>query len=257
MTITERVIVTVPSGSTLNVNYDDTFLSIGIGKTVNTIRVSDGRLKEVCRLDPPLAWRGHLQWSRTESNLLSMAQGQDWRRDPDALDRIWVIDPEEGVPRPVYHQIVGELVTHESWWVDDQILFCGAPPPLGLPGDPERREMAHVNALDTTTGNVRIIGAGSWWPEGSDEEVWRRNWWHCAGSEDGRWVVADTFHGDIALFDAPNTRPLLLSSGHRPFVGSAKHPEPGWDRASRQVIFSSHMLSDEVNACVATIPDGW
>ena len=257
--VIERLITTLPSGGQLNVNYDDTYLSVGLRgevPTINVINVADGQVREVCRIEPPMPWAGHLQWSRTSSNLLSFASGPDWHREEGTLDRLWVIDPDEGVPRPVHHQVMGELVTHESWWVVDQILFCGAPPAVGLVGDPPKRELSHVNVLDPKTGVVRIIGAGSWWPEGTDAEVWRRNWWHCAGSEDGRWVVADTFHGDIVLFEGTTTRPRLLTAGHRTY-GRGTHPEPGWDRKDEQVIFSSHMLSADANACVATIPGHW
>jgi hypothetical protein len=68
--------------------------------------------------------------------------------------------------------------------------------------------------------------------------------------------VADTFHGDIALFEGTTTRPRLLTTGHRTF-GGGTHPHPGWDRRGKQVIFSSNMLSDKVNACVANIPENW
>ena len=261
--ITERVITTLPQGGALNGNYDDTYLAIGQPGdpwTINTIRVADGETKQIVRLDPPMRWCGHVQWSRTSSNLISFAQGNDWKKNEDDLDRIWVVDPEEGIPRPVYHQIIGELVTHESWWVEDKILYCGAPPAVGHVGDPDRREMAHVNVLDYKTGIVRVAGAGNWWAEGTDMEVWKRNWWHCAGSEDGRWIIADTFHHDIVLFEATTTRGRLLTGVHTPNGGS-KHPEPGWDRKGEQVIFSSHMLAKpgdpKPTVCVATVPPAW
>ena len=147
-------------------------------------------------------------------------------------------------------------MTHESWWVNDQILFCGAPPALKLKGDSQRRERSHVNTLDPKTGHVRILGAGSWWPGATEAEIWRRNWWHAAGSSDGRWVAADNPHGDIVLFEGSTTRPRLLTTGHRTYGGGA-HPHPGWDRRGRQVIFTSHMLGGQTQACVATIPNHW
>jgi hypothetical protein len=256
--LTERTIATVRSAGQLNVNHDDRYLSIGFGgdePTINIISVADGNVREVCKIEPPAQWCGHLQWSRTASNLLSFAGGDDWHHG-DVSDRIWVVDPAEGIPRPVHHQVEGELVTHESWWVNDQILYCGAPPPIGFQGEPPKRELSHVNVLDPKTGTVRILGSGSWWPGGTDAEIWKRNWWHCAGSDDGRWIVADTPHGDVVLFEAATTRPRLLTVGHR-IYGGGKHLEPGWDRKGEQVIFSSRMLSDKVNACIATIPETW
>ena len=195
VSVTERLIVTLPSGGQLNVSHDDQYLSVGLKgavTTINVIRVADGHLREVCKVEPPAQWHGHLQWSHTPSNLLSFAGGDDWHSE-GAPDRIWVLDPTGGVPRPAYHQVDGELVTHESWWVDDQILYCGAPRAVGFEADPAKRELSHVNVLNPKTGVVRILGAGSWWSGATDAEIWKRNWWHCAGSEDGRWVVADTF----------------------------------------------------------------
>ncbi|MEO2047823.1 MAG: hypothetical protein ABGX16_14780 [Pirellulales bacterium] len=260
VTATERRIVTLPTKGQLNVNFDDTYLSVSLDgdpPSIHVIDIDKGQNHEVCKIKPPLKRHGHLQWSRTASNLLSVAGGDDWFRK-GSHDRIWVVDPTEGVLRSVYHQIEGELVTHESWWVDDQILFCGAAPAVGFENDPAKREWSHVKALDPKTGTVRILGAGSWWPEGTDATIWKRNWWHCAGSADGRWIVADTFHGDIVLFEGTTTRPHLLTSGHRTF-GGGTHPHPGWDRKGRQVIFSSHRLGDkkQAHACIATIPEKW
>jgi len=139
-------------------------------------------------------------------------------------------------------------VTHESWWVEDQMLFCG-----GL--HPKPTEDSHVKLLDVRSGETRIIGAGSWWPAGEPTEIAKRNWWHAAGSENGRWVAADNWHGDIMLFEGRTTRPRLLTAGHRTY-GNGEHPHVGWDRKGEQVVFTSHMLGD-VNVCVATIPQAW
>jgi hypothetical protein len=270
VTIHERRIVSLPSGGQLNGNYDDTFLSIGLAgppRTINTIRVADGEVRTAYTIESPTMRGGHLQWSRTESNLLSFVDGPDWHTE-GTKPRLLVMDPDEGIPRSVYHQVTDELFTHESWWVDDMILYTGAPPALGLLGDSEdERMMAHVNVLDPKTGVARIIGAGNWWSGADVNDIWRRNWWHCAGSDDGRWVVGDTFHGDLALFEGMTSRPTLLTAGHRVKRGTHErlddgtHPEPGWDRRGEQAIFSSHMLSgtggSNHNVCIATIPDDW
>ena len=58
------------------------------------------------------------------------------------------------------------------------------------------------------------------------------------------------------LFEGTTARPRTLTVGHRTY-GRGTHPEPGWDREGRRVIFSSHLLSDDVNACVAEIPEAW
>ena len=258
-----RHIATLPMAGQMNGNYDDTYLSVGLrGKppTIVVIDVEGGDVREVGRFEPPFMFRGHVKWSRTASNLLSFSAGPDWHKEGDP-QHLRVMDPADGIVRTVYEQAVGELLTHDSWWVDDQIVYCGAPQAVGLPGDPEKREMSHVNLLDHKTGVVRIVAAGSWWP-GSDKDVWRRNWWHAAGSDDGRWIVADTFSGDVVLFEGATTRPRLLTSGHR--TSGVQHAEPGWDRSGERVIFSSHMLGSmdgnddpTPRACIADVPADW
>jgi hypothetical protein len=270
VTIHERVIATLPTSGSINANHDDTLLSVrlpGPPATANVVGVDTGNMREVLRGDPPYGRMSHLQWSRTSSNLLSVAMGPDWNKEGE-MPRLHIIDPASGEMHAPYYQRPGELFTHESWWIDDQILYCGAPQAINLPGDTQtNQDMAHVNVLDTKTGVVRILGAGSWWSDEVVMQTWRRNWWHCAGSDDGRWVVGDTMFGELALFEAATSRPTLLTTGHRVKTGTHKltdhaaHPEPGWDRKGEKVIFSSHLLSGgesaDPNVCVATIPDEW
>ena len=128
----------------------------------------------------------------------------------------------------------GELVTHESWWVNDQILFCGGK-------SPKPAELSHVKLLNIYTGEVRIAGAGAWWPEATASEAAKLNWWHVAGSGNGSWIATDNWHGDVMLFEGKTTRPHLLASGHRTY-GKGEHPHVGWDRKGEKVVFGSHLL---------------
>lgn len=73
---------------------------------------------------------------------------------------------DEGVPRDVYRQAGGELVTHEAWWVNDLITFCGG----------QREDESHVKTVNPHTGETRIIGAGSWWLNGTSAELAKWNW---------------------------------------------------------------------------------
>ncbi len=267
--VEERVLCRIPeheSATAVNENSDETMLSIGLtgvegvdGPVIYTIDVASGKLSELCRLPDPPGYGGHVQWSRTNPYLLSFpgrpSPDSDFsgpRRENEGptdfenrRERLWVVDVRDGVPRNVYRTLEGELVTHESWWVDDQILFCG-----GTRSEPPVEQ--HVKVLDIYTGHVRVIGAGAWWPDGEPEELARYSWWHAAGSEDGRWVVADNFHGDIKLFEGATTRPHMLTRGHRTY-GQGIHAHPGWDNKGEQVIFASDKRGEQ-NVCVATIP---
>jgi oligogalacturonide lyase len=273
VTATERVICSLSDGApstSLNPSCDGKYLSLGVtgfadrtrGPTICKIAIRSGKLSEVCRLPQEPGYGGHVQWSRTNPHLISFAGSRGPTRDfagPAAAatspedytgrgERLWVVDIREGVPRNVYLAEEGELVTHESWWVNDQLLFCGGK-------SPAPPELSHVKVLNIYTGQVRIVGAGAWWPGATPAEAARLNWWHAAGSADGRWVAADNWHGDIMLFEGKTTRPHLLTTGHRTY-GQGEHPHVGWDRKGEKVIFGSHLLGN-LNVCVATIPKAW
>jgi hypothetical protein len=272
-TATERVLCALPDGSpstALNPSCDGKHVALGVtgfadkarGPTIFKINVKTGRLSEVCNLPLTPGYGGHVQWSRTNPNLISFAGGRGPTGDfagpvhtstgPEDYagrgQRLWVVDIRDGVPRNVYLAEEGELVTHESWWVNDQILFCGG-------RSPAPPEVSHVKVLNIYTGEVRITGAGAWWPGAKPSDAARLNWWHVAGSANGRWIATDNWHGDIMLFEGKTTRPHLLTTGHRTY-GGGEHPHVGWDRKGEKVVFASHLLGN-LDVCVATIPKAW
>jgi oligogalacturonide lyase len=241
----ERVLAAAPEGilGALNPNSDGSLLAFGVvpktepkPASIMTVNTATGELRTACVLPPDLEFSYHVQWNHQNPYLLNFAS---------LKVRLNVVDIRDGQIRHPYLELPGELVTHEHWWGANQLVFCG-----GL--HPKPTEDAHVKVLNVETGEVRILGAGSWWPEATPEEVSKFNFWHCAGSDNGRWVVADNWHGDITLFEAKTTRPHLLAAGHRTY-GKGDHPHVGWDRKGEQVIFTSYTLGD-ANVCVATIP---
>jgi hypothetical protein len=203
------------------------------------IDAETGNAGRLCDIPDGVSYRGHVQWSVTNPHWLSFAG------EPQ---RLWVVDTRDRKPWCPYAELPNELVTHESWWVNDQLIFCG-----GV--HPKPTEDSHVKVLDLRAGTVRIVGAGSWWPGATPKDIAKRNWWHASGSPDGRWIAADNWHGDIMLFEGKTTRPRLLTTNHRTY-GGGEHPEVGWDRLGRQVVFGSHKLGG-VTVCVATIPEAW
>ncbi len=246
---TVRTLATLPEYehvTSLNENCSGTLLSVGLeggalGPTpvILTVDTRTGEVQEVCRPTNAVSRLQHVQWSHTDPNTLSYA---------GVKPRLMVVDIRDGHPRSVYPEWAEELVTHESWWVRDQIIFCGGT-------RPKPTEDSHVKLLDLQTGVVRVVGAGTWWAEGKPEAVSRYNWWHADGSDDGRWIVADNWHGDIALFEAKTTRQRLLTRNHR-IYGKGTHPHVGFDRAGKSVIFVSHKRGNP-DVCVATLPETW
>lgn len=247
-TMSARTLCELPEGhrTSLNGNCDGTRLAIGIqGPATNEqpailmIDVSTGEYEEVCRLPNPPGYGGHVQWSRDDRDLLSFA---------GRPQRLMVVNIRDRVPRNVYKAVENELVTHESWWVDSQLMFCG-----GV--HPKPTEDSHVKLLNLDTGVVRIAGAGAWWEGAAPAQISKVNWWHATGSDDGRWIAADNWHGDIMLFEGRTTRPRLLTQGHRTY-GKGEHPHVGWDRSGRAVVFASEKHGN-ADVCVARIPDVW
>jgi len=247
--IEERVLCALPKAlgqTAISESADGKRLALGLtglgdegDPAIFIIDSETGVFRVLCRVGDEPGYGGHVQWSRTDPYVLSFA-GQ--------FPRLQIVDVRDGRPRSAYAQLNDELVTHENWWVNGLMLFTG-----GL--HPEPTEDSHVKTIDPKTGEVRVIGAGAWWPNGEDEQIAKQNHWHAAGSPDGRWVASDNWHGDITLFEADTTRPRTLTLGHRVY-GGGSHPHVGWDRAGKQVVFTSHKRGD-ANVCIATIPEEW
>lgn len=246
VTARERTLCDLPGIDTyLNESCDARYLAAGGGGIVEgrpgikLIHESDGTVETLCEMPQGVTYHGHIQWSTTNPNWVSFA---------GSPNRLWVVDIRDRKPWCPYQENPGELVTHESWWVNDQLMFCG-----GV--HPKPAEDSHIKVLNVLTGQVRIVGEGAWWPGASSPELAKRNWWHASGSPDGTWAAGDNWHGDIMLFEGLTTRPHLLTTGHRVY-GGGEHPEVGWDRKGAQVIFGSQKLGFAA-PCVATIPEAW
>jgi hypothetical protein len=233
--------------SNLTESADGAFVALGAGGVwwnpsllgrVVTVNVRTGRIRDAYTC-PGSDFAGHVVCSRTDPNLISFGMAGAW---------IYVVDVRTGKLVFRHKQVPGEFCTHHCWWIGGMFTFCGG-------FHPQPTEDADVKTIDIRTGEVRTVGRGNWWEGAKPIELARANWWHAAGDENGRWIAADNWHGDIGLFHARTTRTYILTKGHRTY-GRGTHPEVGWDRNSRQVIFSSHMLGT-VHACVASIPQAW
>jgi oligogalacturonide lyase len=226
----------------LTESADGKYLSTGLkyeGKEeqgIVAVDIQTGELKTLLS-----GWKkiSHVQFSKYNPNLLRFSHSPH---------RMWYIDIRKpGVANKLHKQEPGELVTHEDWWVNDQMTFCGG----------YRDEHSHVKLIDLKTQTTRIIGAGTWWKEGTPFELSKYNWWHASGSRDGKWVATDNWHGHIALIDARNSHLRLLTTWHRPygFVG-IEHPHVGWAPDCKSVEFTSHKRGNP-DVCIAYLPNEW
>lgn len=169
----------------------------------------------------------HIQFSKYNPNLLRFAH--DGPKLP-GVHRMWVVDTRKpGEAQKIHLQEPGELVTHEDWWVDDQLTFCGG----------YEKEESHVKLVSIHDQKTRIIGAGAWWEGGTPFELSQYNWWHASGARDGKWVATDNWHGHIAVIDMRTSHLRLLTKNHRVY-GKGEHPHVGWAPDSKSVEFTSH-----------------
>lgn len=245
VTCTERVIATLPEQPIHYITENCTGQLLGCeyrtkdrGDGMYVVDVRSGR---IVRDTGIVNFGAHMQFSRHDPNLFSFA---------GRPNRLMVWDIREPKPRCVHREVEGEHLTHESWWVEGQMIFLGS----------YRDKEQHLKVVDPRTGIVRILGAGAWVPwQGEGDDVLNRwNWWHAAGDYQGRWVAADNWWGDIAVFDGTSTQPHRLAAGHRKYGGGAEaeDPHPQWDRGGRRVIFTSQLLGGS-HPCVATLPAAW
>ena len=253
--VSERKICDLPPGAkpihSLNENSDRSLISIGYVLNglyhIDVANIKSGKISHIAALNFQIQ---HLQFSWERPDLLSFARSYGSDTAPDDPDepphaRIWLVNVLTKAPVPLFYQVPGELVTHECWWVHDQITFIGG----------YRPEESHVKVIDIMTGEIRIIGAGAWLEGVTARELSKVNWWHASGSPDGRWVAADNWHGTIAIFDGRTTRKRILTSGHRTY-GKGAHPHVGWDLNSTSVEFTSNKLGHP-DVCIAELPESW
>ena len=236
-------------------NSDASLLAFAYQKTgfhfIDVLDLASGTVRNAAKLDYAM---NHLQFHWTRPDLLSFSRTYKNDRAPLDADepphaRFWFLNVNTHVPVPAFYQDPGELATHECWWLDDQITFIG-----GHNSD-ANKEDGHVKVYDLKTGEIRIIGAGAWWQEGTAAQVAKVNWWHAAGSPDGRWVAADNWHGIIALFDAKTTAKKILTTGHR-IYGQGAHLHVGWDLKGERVEFTSNKMGNP-DVCIGVIPKEW
>jgi hypothetical protein len=254
VTVKERVVATPPPGteffSALSQSADRKYLSVAAKHADNTDR-KDILAVDILTGETTLLFTEnkkvpvtHIQFSKYNPNLLRFSHDAP---KIAGTHRMWVVDRRKpGEARKIHLQEHGELVTHEDWWVNDQLTFCGG----------YKKEESHVKLVNIHDQKTKIIGAGAWWENAEPYEISKYNWWHASGARDGKWVATDNWHGDIAVIDIRNGHLRLLTKNHRTY-GKGVHPHAGWSPDSKSVEFTSHKLGSS-DVCIAYLPlDKW
>lgn len=202
-------------------------------QSIVSVDINTGEIKNLLTWDNTTSF-SHVQFSKYNPYLLRFSYSPH---------RMWIIDTRNpGEAKKIHLQEEGELVTHEDWWINDQLTFCGG----------YRVEESDLKVVDIHTQETRILGAGAWWKGGTPYELSQYNWWHASGSRDGKWVAADNWHGHIGIADARTSHMKLLTKNHR-IYGGGEHPHVGWAPDSKSVEFTSHKRGNP-DVCIAYLP---
>ena len=252
--VEERVIASAPEGvkftSALTQSANLKLLSTSVAynddpnhKEILSVDILSGKLETLMSFQTDTAIT-HVQFNKYNQNYLRFSR--DVPRNI-GIHRMWVVDIRKpGKAKKIYLQEPQESVTHEDWWVNDQLTFCSG----------YRDDQYHVKVINIHDQNARIIGAGAWWESGTPKELAEYNWWHASGSRDGKWVAADNWHGHIAITDGRTSHLRFLTKNHRTY-GKGQHPHVGWAPDSKSVEFTTNARGNP-DVCIAYLPlDKW
>lgn len=201
----ERVIATLPpgvretSGVALDANEQRLFFIHRLEKQHSAIYSIDFESAKVDKLIEVPFWANHLQANRWVSGEVMYS----WETGGDSPQRIWSMAVgEDGVVvnRPLYEESDEEWVTHEVFMNADHIVF---------------NVMGHIDRLNKNPNGIFILNIRT--NELTRlEQAGKGGYWHAYGTEDLKWVVGDTFDGNLYRIDVEASDVRLLTTGHRP-----------------------------------------
>lgn len=250
--VKERIVATPPEGtkffSALSQSADRKYLSVAANhdadhdiKDILAVDIESGETTLLYTETKKIPVT-HIQFSKYNPHLLRFSHDSPKRT---GVHRMWVVDARKpGEAKKIHRQQHGELVTHEDWWVNDQLTFCGGYLP----------EESHVKVVNIHDQKTKIMGPGAWWEDAEPFEISKYNWWHASGARNGKWVATDNWHGHIAIIDIRNSHLKLLTKDHRTY-GGGDHPHVGWAPDSKSVEFTSQKFGNS-DVCIAYLPLG-
>jgi oligogalacturonide lyase len=161
----------------------------------------------------------------------------------DAPQRMWTVRADGTGNRPLFVEGPLDWVTHEAVITRDEVVFnLIGHQPL------QRTRPTGIAVINLRNDQVRLYG------QVDDNPPDSRNlggYWHSNGSPDGRWLVGDTFAGNIWLIDRRDGRQSLLSTGHKM---RPDHAHPTFSPDSRHILIQSGLLSDGQSLDLILLP---
>lgn len=241
----ERVIAPLPEGSResggFTMDAKETHAYIGLSWKENNedrwaikkIDIKTGTIETV--IDLPFRV-GHLQanpWVPGEILYCHETGG-------DADQRMWMINADGTNNHKLYVENPDDWVSHEIWMTRDFILvnLIAHLPRL-------QKKPAGLLSVNVRTDEVRLyLNAPG------------RGYWHCAGTTDGRYAVADTFTGELHRIDLKTGEVKLLTANHYPVTDGIPdvHSHHTISPDNKRVLFNSALLGNQ-NIMTVSIED--
>ena len=221
-----------PSGGTgLDAKENRLFFATRIDEQNSAIYSADFASGELTKLVEVPFRANHLQANPYVSGEIMYC----WETGGDAPQRMWYlsVDSKGKVDnRPIYVEKPAEWVPHELFTGPDQILF---------------NVMAHLDRLRENPTGIFSLNVSTN-KHTNHGQIGKGGFWHCDGMEDGRWIVGDTFDGELYRIDTKTGKQTLLTTGHRPtskgpFTSEA-HSHHNISPDDKWVLLNSSMLTE-------------
>ncbi len=163
----------------------------------------------------------------------------------DAPQRMWITMADGSHNRPLYVEAPYDWVTHEAVITKDEVVF-------NLIGHQARLRLhpTGIAVINLRNDQMRLYGQVDDQPEGARGTG---GFWHSNGSPDGRWLVGDTFAGNVWLIDRRNGAMTLLTTDHKM---KPDHTHPTFSPDSKRILIQSGLLTDgkSLDLMVIAIP---
>ncbi len=197
----------------------DPFSGEGWLSRISSIDVKTGELKTVLDMTMRV---GHIQanpWVPGEIIYCHETTG-------DAPQRIWAVKFDGSENRPIYVETPAEWVTHEVVSGPNEVMFIIS----GHRGDLQEKPSG-VGVVDLRTKKMLLLGQTGLGADGV---------WHCNGSPDGKWTVADTFRGGVYAIRRADGQRILLTAGH---PEKPDHTHPIFSPDGKRVLIQTGILN--------------
>ena len=172
----------------------------------------------------------------------------------DSPQRTWFGDMSKLTYRPLYIESDYEWVTHETIADADHVYFnvlCHL--------ERLKTKPSGIFSINVRNGHVQVLGQVRSDDVNDDLKsipAQANSFWHCNGSQDGRWAVGDDFAGNITLINVKTGEMRLLTTGH---VMKPDHTHPYFSADNKRVLLQSGRFSEgkRLAIMIVDIPEDW